>query len=201
MGAKSRRCHYLIDPRFQISHIVGFAMFGLVVSLIVAGVVALLFLLKLPGTRAEQMLFGAEFFADILWVILALVAASCAWAVLLSHRVVGPMFRLKQVMRTVGEGDLTYQVRFRARDRLKDVAAAFDEMTGKLRDLVSADRTTAIHVSETARQAIEMLNGAELSSEQIRELRSMLTDMATSANTIAAKFKTEQQHSDPIPKA
>ena len=191
MRAKSRRRRYFIDPQFQVAHIVGFAVFAVIAALIVGGVVAHLFLFELPKTRVEQTFWGPDFFSNLMWVILAMVIVACLWSVFVSHKVVGPMFRLKKVMHAVGEGDLTHRVRFRTRDRLKDVGAACDEMMAGLRRLAVADRTSAAEISETAKRARETLNREETPSDGIRQVQTLLDEIASKADSIAGKYKTE----------
>ena len=191
MRAKSRRRRYFIDPQYQLAHIVGFAVFAVVAALIVGGVVAHLFLFELPRTRVEQAFWGPEFFSNLMWVILALVIAACLRSVFVSHKVVGPMFRLKKVMRAVGEGDLTYCVRFRTRDRLKDVGEACDEMIAGLRNLATADRTAAGEISEIAKRARETLGREEAFSDELQQVRALLDDILSKADSIAGKYRTD----------
>jgi len=191
MKTKSRRRRYFIDPQFQVRHIVGFAIFGAIAALIVGGVVAHLFLFELPKTRVDQTFWGPDFLSNLMWVILALVVAACLWSVFASHKVVGPMFRLKKVMRAVGEGDLTHRVQFRTRDRLKDVGAACDEMIVGLGNLVAADRNSAAEISETAKKAQQTLDREETASDVVKQVRALLDEIVSKADGIAGNYKTE----------
>ena len=191
MKTKSRRRRYFIDPQFQVRHIVGFAIFGAVAALIVGGVVAYLFLFELPKTSVDQRFWGPEFLSNLTWVILALVVVACLWSVFVSHKVVGPMFRLKKVMRAVGEGDLTHRVRFRTRDRLKDVGAACDEMIVGLGNLVSADRNSAAEISATAKKARQTLDREETASDVVKQVRALLDEIVRKADSIAGEYKIE----------
>jgi methyl-accepting chemotaxis protein len=196
MRSKPKRRRYFIDPKFQLSHLAGYAIGTIVIVLVVGGVVANLFLFKLPKTKVEQSLWGQEFLLHLMWVILAATVAACVRAVFVSHKIVGPLFRLKNVMRAVGQGDLSYQMQFRARDRLQDVGVAFDEMIQGLRNLVLLDRTFAGQVSKTAKRAGQMLEGGELTPDRVQELRTLLDDIARNADSIAADFKTEENRYD-----
>lgn len=191
MKTKLRRRRYFIDPQFQVAHIVGFAVFAVIAALIVGGVVAHLFLFELPKTRVEQTFWGPEFLSNLMWVILALVIVACLWSVFVSHKVVGPMFRLKKVMRAVGEGDLTHRVRFRTRDRLKDVGAACDEMIAGLRNLAAADRNSAAEISEIAKRARETLDREGSASDQMKQVTALLDEISSRAEVIGARYKTE----------
>jgi len=191
MRAKSRRRHYFIDSRFQLNHIVSFAVFAAIVALIVGGVVAYLFLFELPRTRVEQRFWAPTFLSNLLWTILAVIVLACLRSVFVSHKIVGPMYRLRYIMKAVGDGDLTHRVRFRTRDRLKDVGEACDEMVAGLRNMVSADRGRATHISRLVREAQARLDDAELSAERVRQVRALLDEIAAKAEDIAAHYKIE----------
>ena len=191
MKAKSRRRHYFIDTRFQLNHIASFAVFAAVVALIVGGVVAYLFLFELPKTKVEQGFWGPTFLSNLLWAILAVIVLACLRSVFVSHKIVGPMYRLKQIMGAVGEGDLTHRVRFRTRDRLKDVGEACDQMITRLRKRVSADRSSAARIVEFVKQAQAMLSNAELDPDRVQQVRALLDEIAGNAGTISANYKTD----------
>jgi methyl-accepting chemotaxis protein len=191
MGAQSRRRHYFIDSRFQVNHIVSFAVFAAIVALIVGGFVAYLFLFELPKTRVEQEFWGSMFLWNLLWMILALVVIACVRSVFISHKIVGPMYRLKQIMRAVGEGDLTHRVRFRTRDRLKDVGEACDEMIVGLRNRVSADRSSAARIAQVAKHAQAVLSTVELGPDRVQQVRDLLEEIAGKADSITANYKTD----------
>ncbi len=56
-----------------------------------------------------------------------------AIVIFISHRIAGPLFRLKMFMRKVGEGDLSVKLSFRNYDAIHDVADCFNEMVQNLR--------------------------------------------------------------------
>ena len=50
-----------------------------------------------------------------------------------SHKTAGPLFRFKEVMDTLGEGDYLSDFKVREFDALEDFAKGFDEMIAKMR--------------------------------------------------------------------
>ena len=196
MRFRLKRRRYFIDPKFQLSHLAGYAIGTVLIVLIVAGVVANLFLFKLPKTKVPESLWGTEFLLHLMWVVLAATVAACVRAILVSHKIVGPLFRLKNVMRAVGRGDLSYRMQFRARDRLQDVGAAFDEMMQGLRNLVHLDRTFAGQVSKTAKRAGQILEEGEITPDRARELRTLLDDISSKADKVGTQFTTEESRYD-----
>lgn len=64
----------------------------------------------------------------LVFVVLAIVIC------LVSHRIAGPLFRLKVFMEKVEKGDYTVHLRFRDRDAIHDVADAFNRMVEGIRN-------------------------------------------------------------------
>ena len=84
----------------------------------------------------------------IVWAVLlaglAMAVALFAVGIVLSHRIVGPSYRLRQLCWKVSRGDLEITERLRAGDELVDVFEAFTAMVSSLRaqqatDLVGLD--------------------------------------------------------------
>ena len=68
-------------------------------------------------------------------------------AILMSFRIVGPLFNLRRVCRAVGAGNLAHRARFRDRDEFRDVAAEFNRMMDDIRDGVAEDRRAAEEIA------------------------------------------------------
>ena len=49
-----------------------------------------------------------------------------------SHRIVGPMNRLKQMLEAIGQGDFSQRITLRKGDALEDLAAAINRMAESL---------------------------------------------------------------------
>jgi methyl-accepting chemotaxis protein len=63
----------------------------------------------------------------ILLNAIGLIATSVI-SIFFTHRIVGPVYRLRQIMRDVGDGNLAQYAQFRKDDELQELAAGFDEM-------------------------------------------------------------------------
>jgi len=62
----------------------------------------------------------------IIFIILALIV------IYISHRIAGPLNRLKQAMQKVGQGDFSSKLKFRKYDEIHDVADTFNAMVDEL---------------------------------------------------------------------
>ena len=53
-----------------------------------------------------------------------------------SHKIAGPLFRFKQVVKELASGNFTNQVRLRKGDQLQDFADEFNEMLAAVRERI-----------------------------------------------------------------
>jgi len=68
-------------------------------------------------------------FVPIIFVVMTIIV------IFISHRIAGPLHRLKQYMQRVGKGDFSVRLRFRTYDEIHDVADSFNEMVEGLKRL------------------------------------------------------------------
>ncbi len=81
---------------------------------------------------------------SVLWPLLAaLLAGNAAVFVWLSHRVAGPIYRLRRVFEGVSTGRLDLRVRIRRHDYLTEEAAVLDAMIGELRRRIESAKAGA----------------------------------------------------------
>jgi methyl-accepting chemotaxis protein len=64
-----------------------------------------------------------------------MVLAIGMFGIYFTHKVVGPVFKMKRLLRKVGEGNLRVDEQLRRRDELQDFFDAFTRMVGQLRDI------------------------------------------------------------------
>jgi nitrate/nitrite-specific signal transduction histidine kinase len=81
-------------------------------------------------TGAELMMIPVKALAVLVPVVFVLMTVA---VIFVSHRIAGPLQRLKAYMRRVGNGELTLKLRFRSYDEIHDVADAFNDMVEKLK--------------------------------------------------------------------
>ncbi|MCG5508748.1 methyl-accepting chemotaxis protein [Ectothiorhodospira lacustris] len=117
--------------------------------------------------------------------ILLLVAGGVVVAVFLARLIVGPIVRLSDALHDIsrGEGDLTRQLEARGRDELSDLARAFNEFVGKIRDLV---RQAGAASSQLAAAAEQLSSTTEETRGQVRRQHSETDQVATAMNQMTA---------------
>ena len=141
MSPRTRRRRYLIDKDFQISFIFKFCAIVILSSLIIGG--GIFYLTRNSTTVSiENTRAIVKPTADFIFPVLALTVAVVAFfsslvltimALIISHRIVGPLYRLRKEIEMLKEGDFTKQFQVRNKDHLKDLAKSLAEMSGTLR--------------------------------------------------------------------
>jgi methyl-accepting chemotaxis protein len=99
-------------------------------------------------------LFVRQVWVSAGWVFLNLIIVAVV-AVLLSHKIAGPVYRFSRAARSVSEGDLTQKVFFRRGDEFDDLRDDFNRMVEGVRAKVTQDR----HVARAALARLAALAG------------------------------------------
>lgn len=127
---KCRRRTIVINPVFQVRYAV---MIFAVVFIFAALMSAVLFGVLHQNARARVLAPGASNVWENTRIIVftavafsALVSlAICAWSVIITHRICGPLFVMRRAFETLRKGQLPQYRALRKRDEFKDVHAEF----------------------------------------------------------------------------
>jgi len=136
-----KRRQYLTDKEFQLGFIFKFCIIVIFSSLIIGVLVFFL-------TRNSTTLFvdntqvsikaTANYILPVLILTVVVVAffstlVLSVMALIISHRIVGPLSRLRKGIDVLKDGDFTKDFHVRNKDNLKDLAESLTEMSGELR--------------------------------------------------------------------
>ena len=142
----------------------------------------------------------------ITW-LLAIVAGMIL-AFLMSKSLTTEIRSLAVTARVVAEGDLTRDVPVNTTDEVGELAAAFNQMVGSLREIAREAKTTAETVTtsaaalsgsaeemnasteEIAATVEQMAKGAEHQASLVEQISKVMREMANSINEIAARAKS-----------
>ena len=141
----NRRKNYFIERSFQTRFIIKFCMLTIIGGLLTIG---LLYFLSLRSTtvaivNSEVVVkTTADFLLPILiqTVVVVMVLVSIATIIVtlfVSHKIAGPLYRLKKGMHDLGEGNFSTEIKIRKFDQLKDVVEAFNNMAKSLKEKLS----------------------------------------------------------------
>jgi methyl-accepting chemotaxis protein len=167
-----RRKQYLIDKRFQ-NRVIWRFVSVVIGSIVVSHLVTVGFMLVrewITGSSEDLMYFSNPanetlaftHILDILWMPMLFSALlGCTLIVLFglfySHRIAGPIFNLKRMMRQVEEGHLNVVMRIRVKDEFHDVESAFNQMVQGLRSRLEKVKQAVDELPEAKRRQIENL--------------------------------------------
>lgn len=138
----NRRRNYFIERSFQARFILKFCMLVALGSLLTIGI------LYFIGMRSTTVAIvnsrvvvksTADFLLPVLiqTVLVVMVLVSIAAIIVtlfVSHKIAGPLYRLKKAMHSLGEGNFSIEIKLRKLDQLKDIAEAFNAMARKLKE-------------------------------------------------------------------
>ena len=169
----SRRRHarrqYIIKPRLQLA-----VTFHLVAVLVVIGVLYALALFVLPDKDALERLNAADtrrvfILANVAYFVLA---SAILWtvAILLTHRIAGPVFILERSLRQMREGDVGAKIFVRKRDYLKGLVSEVEKLSAELKEqrdkrseiVASLQRCLEESDLESAREWVTRLGAADV---------------------------------------
>ena len=141
---KDRRSWFLINPKFQLSFFGFFA--SLCVLLCVCFYLAIYFFFRRFNFAAESLnltkdhmvfvyLNQQEFYLRMIFLSTCLVGLVVVFvgALYLSHRIAGPMFRLRKALDAMAAKGELQAVHFRKGDYFTEVAESFNKLVKELR--------------------------------------------------------------------
>jgi len=128
MERMKQRRQYFIDPEFQSKFVLKFCLIVGLSFALVGGVALLAF----SGMTIDNFLF-LVFFPMLFIVGVFSSLAVGILTLLASHKIAGPLFRIRKEIELVQGGDLRRQFHIRSGDQLQDLAQSLNEMTQTLR--------------------------------------------------------------------
>ncbi len=195
MGEKRQRKlkNYLLDRRFQLKY-TGMVLF---VTVAVAGVLGYV---AYDFSKGQTEAFTAQLAAQpdldeataneleqfaqqedrrvrnaIIAGVLLLTIALGLTGILVTHRVVGPAYRMKRLFEHVGEGHLRVTTGIRKGDELQDLYQSFAEMVESLREQRAED-------VERLERTIAEMEASGVESPYVAELRAVLDGIRKSVD-------------------
>ena len=179
-----RRRIYFIEKEFQTKFILKFCALVAIGGLLTVGI---LYILAMHSTTVSivnsrvVVRTTADFILPILiqtvlGIIIIVSIATIAMTLFVSHKIAGPLYRLKKVMETLAEGDFSNDFRIRRFDQLQDLANAFNAMILKIRTELKAlkdnlyalkEKLNNISKDEVSEQKRSYLNESKIISQEL----------------------------------
>jgi len=96
--------------------------------------------------------------------------------IVFTHKVAGPIFKMKRLLKQVGEGKLTFEGRLRKGDELQDFFEAFTSMVENLRERQRKE-------IEELERAMDMAQKSGASAESIHKVALVRDEMKRALET------------------
>lgn len=177
-GGPYKRRRYVVDLPLQLNYV---SVYLTTTILLVVGFIALNFVFASVYQRALQIQTLANspyqspglmlmVLVNFVFVMLLLIGASI-YAVVHSHRVAGPAFRLRAALKQLHARDYDHHVQLRRKDFLHDLAEQVNVLNHamKAKDLIVADAVLRL---DALARALPAEHG-----EQVREVAADLADI------------------------
>lgn len=154
--SKNQRRVILINRRFQMRFALYVCSWLLAISIAYPILVYEMFNhfvrvagLELPGIVSDDL--NTLRIEVMIWLVLSQVVflvATFLVSVFLSHRIAGPIYKMKQIINKGAKMDFADPIRLRKSDHFKDLAEAYNGMVANLREKLSLD---AAQINEALR--------------------------------------------------
>jgi methyl-accepting chemotaxis protein len=193
---KRKLRNFLLDARFQLKY----TAMVVFVTVVVAGILgAIAYSESSEQSRNLNMMldFQREFMSEeaaqliedsadeydrkllfgIIGGIVVLALAMGLTGIVVTHRIVGPAYKLRRLINHVGDGHLEVAGRLRKGDELKEVFDAFERMIVELRRRQESEISMLNEVIEAfEREGTRAKAGADLPIDRLVAVRDMMAD-------------------------
>lgn len=155
-----KRRHFFIKKEFQFRFIVRFCLLvvfgeilstGLILFFSRGNLTSLFSNSHLVVTDTADFILPAVLYSNLITIILISLAMIVV-TLFVSHKIAGPLFRLEKDVNVIAGGDLTYTVRLRKADQLKELSNDINQMTMKLNNKVIGIQDRVKRIGVMARE-------------------------------------------------
>jgi nitrogen fixation/metabolism regulation signal transduction histidine kinase len=120
-----------------------------------------------------------QLFGGLVTILSVLVIAVGVVGIVFTHKVAGPIFKMKRLLRQVGEGKLVVRERLRKGDELQHFFEVFEGMVGELRKRQEAEIARVDKILEKLSEAPVSSRGMkEFDDDGVEMLRQLRREMA-----------------------
>ena len=107
------------------------------------------------------------------------------FAVLVSHKFAGPLYRFEKIIERVAAGDLTQHITIRKGDELFELKDHLNHMIVTIHSKIQTDRK---HTRECSQKIIEILQQLEQPAPDIAQVKTTLQNLKDQINAITGGF-------------
>lgn len=197
MNNFTKRKNYFIEKKFQTKYLLLTIILLLAYTLLFVTIIFAPYILKLYlnyplSEKAEaakvMLLLHGTVWPWIGGVILFFGAVS----ILISHKIAGPLFRMKKTLSQVTQGNLNASIKLRKWDDLKDLADHINLLIEELRNFVITLRNDYDLLSEYILELEHQVDSKVISEASGREIIKKVQASRKNIEAVLEKFKYEQ---------
>ncbi len=186
----NKRRKYYIDKGFQLKFIIKFCTLIIITSLL-TGLLIYYFNQKTTTVAFENLKVvvksTSSFILPIMLQILIIVTLLTGIGTVIvtlftSHKIAGPLYRLKTDLERIKNGDFSSPIQIRTKDQLQKVISEVNSMCLNLKDSIGALKTDWTSIKEIL---------VKLQSQAKDEEKKKLQDNISKIDSALTKFKTE----------
>lgn len=171
MASKIKRRQYIVDK-------LQYKMLQIVIIYIMLGILLAGFLMFIPSilglsdassekyAAAKEMLFLHKRFWPAMIVVTVILGGH---SIFIFHRIFGPLYRFKCTMRDISQGDLSYNIKLRKNDFLKEEEGIMNDMITSLRTELVSLKTDNAHLAESISELLADLEDPDISMNSVRD--------------------------------
>ncbi len=193
----TKRRNYFIEKKFQTKYVILTILMLLSYSFLFITIIFAPYILTLHFNYplAEKV--------DAARVLLLLHSTIWPWiggvilffgviSIFVSHKIAGPLFRIKKSLVQVSQGDLSVVIKLRKWDDLKDLAEQVNELIEELRTFVTALRNDYNLLSDYIQELEQKIEQKGLTEEAGREIIRKVQESRQNIETALKKFNIPQ---------
>ena len=195
MKVKNRRKRLIISSGLQFRYVGGVLFAMLFVSLVVGYFIyqniwnVLLnesryndwspFLNAVKDQTDRQIFFGVAISIILMMVV----------SVYMSHKIAGPLYRLKKCFLDVAKGDLSFEIRLRKGDELTDLVDDFNGMMHSLKGMVDADRQKVKDIRQKVEETLITINKPNIAPQEKQQMEETLKTLILKLKEVGSQYK------------
>lgn len=191
---QNRRRKYFIKKEFQTKFILKFCIPIVLTALISA------FVIYHYSSQSTTTVFEdsrlilkptAEFIKPglVLSTLVSIVIVGIATIIVMffvSHRIAGPLYKLESSLKSLGNGDLSFDIYFRRKDEIKRLADVFNTASKDLNRLIKDVKIESTHLDSAIKELKTLLE--KLPEEQQGKLKEAIEKLEAENNRINEKL-------------
>ncbi len=137
------------------------------------------FLNAVKDQTDKQIFFGVAISIVLMMIV----------SVYMSHKIAGPLYRLKKCLLDVAKGDLSFEMRLRKGDELTDLVDDFNEMMHSLKGMVDADRQKVKDIQQKVEETLITINKPNITPQEKQQTEETLKTLILKLKEVGSQYK------------